>query len=189
MASVGFMTQRLCGYAFNCQCGFAFAKEGASQHHSCVDALRRNLRALIGAQTEKTVGEKSGVGQAWLNRVLNPDRADGIKSPGVAKLGQLASYLGVTVQQLMGEEPPTMGGNQSQPTRLDESILADALQVIRSAAQLSGGEPDLSPRAIAIAYALLQDSHERVSTTNIVGMVRSYLDRMGIADGEREPVA
>lgn len=140
-----------------------------------------NIRHLMGDRTEKEVGDDSGVGQTWLNRVLNPERADGIRSPGLPKLRLLADYFGVPVEQLLSGQSPAR--IQSQPARLDEAILADALAVIRGAAEWQGEVPDVSARAIALAYALLEEAGERVSPENMVRLVKAFMAKAeGSAD-------
>ena len=102
-----------------------------------MDALRENIRTLMGDRSEKVVGDESGVGQTWLNRVLNPSRADGIRSPGIAKLRLLATYFGVSVERLTVEAGEAT--TQSQPARLDDDIMSRAVELLYI---LSDARPD-----------------------------------------------
>jgi len=84
---------------------------------------------------------------------------------------------------LSGRSPMLLPGtaaaaaHPSQSVQLDETILADALQVIRGAAQWEGSDSgDVSAREIAIAYALLADAKERVGQDNLVALVKAYLE-------------
>lgn len=97
----------------------------------CMDALRAKILELMDGRTEKQVGEESGVGQTWINRVMNPSRKDGIKNPGLDKLGHLAKYLKVPLVELVA------AAQASQPARLDAEILQSSLDDLGAALRMS----------------------------------------------------
>lgn len=114
----------------------------------CMDALRANIRKLMAGRTEKEVGEKSGVGQTWLNRAMNPDRDDGIRSPGLPKLRQLARYFGVPVERLLSG---AVAADASQPARLDDETMAQAVELLYLIADI---RPD-DPRFVRITWPMI----------------------------------
>lgn len=138
-----------------------------------IDRHYEGSQAAFVAATRVNQGELSGL---LRNKSFGEKRAATMEQCAGMPAGYLVSPLSDP-----GPSP------SSQPMQLDEGILADAWRVIRAAAELAGTEPVYTPRAVAIAYALLQDSRERVNADNIVRLVKSFLDRTEErANGERE---
>lgn len=102
----------------------------------------------------------------------------------VRRAHEAQAHWGINADWILtGREPmmlapaPGAPAGASQPVQLDEAILADALKVIRGAAQWEGSDAgQVSAREIALAYSLLMDAKERVSQDNLVSLVKAYLE-------------
>lgn len=115
-------------------------------------------------------------GYAGQSRISNYE--NGSRIPPLSEITTLAAALKVAPADLVDfdeYERAHHANRPSQPARLDEATLADALAVINGAAELRGVTPVLSPRAIAIAYALLEDAAERVSPVNMVRLIKAFM--------------
>jgi transcriptional regulator with XRE-family HTH domain len=127
-----------------------------------MDSLRENIRRLMAGRSEKAIAEAAKIDQSWLNRVMNPAREDGIKSPRESTLRPLAGFFGVTTQELMfskpriGEEPPR--SYLSQPARLNPQMMAEALVAVRKAQEKDRRQ--FMPRQTAIALCAMYEIRE-----------------------------
>lgn len=135
-----------------------------------MDYTRANIEYLRGRRSIKQVGEESLVGQSWLQRYMHPEKPSGIRKANAEKLGQLARYFGVSVDELTKDE--LSGGVQIRPTqsqsaRLDVGKLAGLIEAVESAAGDSELEMDARFRSRVIA-ALYANSGEEPLTANAV---------------------
>lgn len=181
MASEGRIGEALCVSAFPCQCASAFDPTNGMRNDSCVDALRRTIRELMNGRTEKDVGDASGVGQTWLNRVMNPEREDGIRNPGIPKLRLLAKEFGVPVERFLGVAAHSgASDDKSQPMRLDPVILAESIAALRQVAKRRGWsyDPELHAESTCYAYELWQALPSRPSTADVIDLGERIADRL-----------
>lgn len=97
------------------------------------DFTRSNIDHLRNRRSIKQVGEDSGVGQSWLQRYMNPDKPSGIQKANTEKLGQLARYFNVTVDELRGSNLAaghTSAQGQSQSARFDDATMQQAVELL-----------------------------------------------------------
>lgn len=129
------------------------------RHHSCVDALRANITALMAGRNETEVGKESGVGQDWLNRIMKPGSKTAIRAPGLPKLEKLARYFGIPLWRLL-YDGPEFPGNFSQSVRLDVEKMATAMGTVDAIIARSGLEVSpLTKAAVLIkTYEAIDDA-------------------------------
>lgn len=117
-----------------------------------------------------------GKDNSYVSRMLSPEEKSGAKGIGedtVRVIFEAFPDAVLSYQRIVGDWLSNPG---SQPARLSEETLEDALKVIRGAAELQGADTStVSAREIAIAYALLEDSKERVSGANIIRLVKAFI--------------
>lgn len=124
-----------------------------------MDVLRENIRRLMGGRSEKAVAEAAKIDQSWLNRVMNPQREDGIRNPRESTLRPLADYFQVTTQELMFgtsrvSESPAMP-YVSQPARLNPQMMAEALVAVMKAQERDRRQ--FMPKQTAIALCAMYE--------------------------------
>ena len=117
-----------------------FVPTNGRVQHPGMDYTRGNIDHLRGRRSIKQVGDDSGVGQSWLQRFMNPDKASGIAKANSVKLGQLARYFGVSVDDLSGRDLTAQVATeaQSQSPRFDDATMSQAVDLL----YIMGGLPD-----------------------------------------------
>lgn len=154
------------------------------------ETRRRNLAVLV-----KEAGGQAALG-AKINRTRNqvwqwtlPDDdkrgrnlSDDIARELEAAMGKPIGWL--DIPDVDQEREDRIADSASQPARFDQEILADALKVIEGAAQWQGAAPVISARAIAIAYALIEDSAIRVNESNIIALTKAFMSKVGEKSNE-----
>lgn len=117
-----------------------------------MNQLSRNLRHLIAIGDETAVAARAGVDQTWLNRVMNPNRADGIKEPRDSTLRPLADFFGVSPSDLKHADLVS-GSTMSHSVGIDENILSSSIVSVMKALDNRGLEFDAVVAAPIIAFA------------------------------------
>lgn len=188
--------------------------EAAHRLRAIWDAKAKDLKL-----TQLSAGEKLDINQSAVSQYLNakiplgvtitirwakilhcevtdirPEYADLIEPLSTSSQPTGAgSYYRLPDGRLMrspAELGDSTGDTASQSTGLDQSILSDALQVIDGAAQWEGVQRYRpSAREIAIAYALLEDSKERVGSANMIGLVKAFLQRRSQEQEDEDELA
>ena len=117
-----------------------FEPTNGRAHYPGMDYTRTNIDHLRGRRSIKQIGDESGAGQSWLQRFMNPDKSSGIFKGNAEKLGQLARYFGVTVDDLTRRDltAQVVAPGQSQSPRFDDATMSQAVDLL----YIMGGLPD-----------------------------------------------
>lgn len=132
-------------------------------HDSEMDFTRSNIDHLRGRRSIKQVGEESKVSQSWLQRYMKPDNASGIQKANAVKVGQLATYFGVSVDDLTKRDlshASSQSQSHSQSARLDVDRLAGLIEAVEQAADDEGLNLPPRMRARFVAALFLKHSGE-----------------------------
>ncbi|WP_271678870.1 hypothetical protein [Thermomonas mangrovi] len=143
-----------------------------------MDYTRANIDHLRGRRSVKQVGEESGVGQSWLQRYMNPDKASGIQKANAEKVRKLAKYFSETVDRLTGVDLSAHAGTgQSQPVTLAPDMLSTAVRIAQLARDAS-----IDPMDDETFVQVLSEAIQWVGS-------RKPGEEIGVADGLREVTA
>jgi hypothetical protein len=134
-----------------------------------MDFTRTNLRHLIGSRSLNEVAEGAGIGQTWLQRYMNPE-----------KLSLLASYLGVSLAELMLQDLTSRHPQTSHLTGSEPAIVEAAVKLVQYLDEIA---PDLArPETYATRlYFAMQVAREEGSD--------GVLDGSRFADASRSLAA
>lgn len=171
MAADGVMPPEPIRFGITKQSGLEFAPTNGMRDHSYMDKVRQNIRRLMGDRSVKEVGDGSGVGQSWLQRYLNPDKASGIQDARHAKLALLAGYFGVSVGELTGEPG---SGDASQAARPDFEKMGNAVTVLREYLGVLGKPVEWlsDPVLLETSYLVVEEFGAPVTRENVIDLTK-----------------
>ncbi len=117
-------------FCIDAQCVSAFPPTNGISDYSGMNLLLDNINHLLGKRSVNAVGVESGVGQAWLRRVLLSDRPGGTRKADQDKVAQLAQYFGVTTSELMFRDLSHSDRPESQLVGTEQEIVSAAVKLL-----------------------------------------------------------